>query len=151
MKRRLVYLLILLNSASFAQVTTGGGIVIPPYVITRPIFEKIYAKKVEAYLNHLKSREQICNSRKKIINSNDLMQVYLSLSLFELSNSENDKCVVKDKIFACINDAKTQAMFKEISNKKSFKNYLKSKYKINDALAEEIIEFFSEMGLPEEK
>jgi hypothetical protein len=150
-KRRLVYLLILLNSASFAQVTTGGGIVIPPYVITRPIFEKIYAKKVEAYLNHLKSREQICNSRKKIINSNDLMQVYLSLSLFELSNSENDKCVVKDKIFACINDAKTQAMFKAISNKKSFKNYLKSKYKINDSLSEEIIEFFSEMGLPEEK
>ena len=151
MKRKLVFLLIFSNTASFAQVTTGGGIVIPPYMVTRPVSEIFFKKKIEAYLKQLQSREKLCNSGKTIINSNDLMQVYLNLSMFDLTNSEKNQCEAKDRIFACMNDRKTQEMFKAISDKKYFKNHLKSKYKINDARAKEVIDFFSGMGLPQEK
>ncbi len=131
---------------TIAQVTTGGGIVIPPYAITVPMTEKIIQQRLNSYIQQLKKRESLCHNGEKIIIHDDLLKIYMGLSIQELSNQSKEACLARDQVLACINDQKTQKMFLTLNQKNGLKNYLKRKHKINDEFADKMIHFFSEMG-----
>ncbi len=133
-------------SETIAQITTGGGIVIPPYAVTVPVSQKIFEKKLKSYIQHIKKRESLCHYNQKIIVHDDLLKIYMGLSIESLSTRNKEDCFARNQVLACINDKNTKKIFQALNKNDSLKKYLKFKYKINDNYADEMIQFFGEMG-----
>jgi hypothetical protein len=154
MKNLILFSLFLIPLLGQTQVKTGGGSVFDPTKNPEYGGGGGVADADEGlvltgeYVAQLRKRELECGSKKReLIKSKDFMKVYMSVSMYSSLFTDKTKkpeaeCNFANEFLSCINNEKTQEIYKKMSSNPKVINHLKNKYNIDEKQAQKMIKFF---------
>lgn len=156
MKILSLFLVILFSFNLWSQVRTGGvGVHEPGKDIaeflppdeggsTKPTE---ISKKIKDYTKHLQRRENFCRSQgmRYLEIDQDIMQVYMKLSLLRHGFVADKKCSTSNAYFKCLSDKEAQKKIGDIIKDKRTLKFMHTQYRASEKEAKEILEFFREM------
>ncbi len=139
MKVAMIFILMIFGLAhtSLAQVTTGG--VAAHYKLGL----LVSGTKIEELNTHLKDRDKECSGQNRLKKNDDLINVYLKLSLYK--QAKKTDCDEMNKYFQCLNDEKSKLLIQAIKENKFSNSIIMSKYEIGEAESQIILDFFFDL------
>jgi hypothetical protein len=133
--------LLLFSSAAIAQLKTGGMIPTPRL----PSLVMQVQDKVSHLEMHLRIKDKFC-SGKNLADKSDFLQTYFKLSMVRSMSNTNADCSEVNAYFQCLNDENTVILVKQIKKDPGYHEWMKVKYKLDSKQANQILDFYSELG-----
>jgi hypothetical protein len=115
-----------------SQVTTAGGAGSGFFVLTE----------------QLKLRDDACTKKSRLKKEDDLVQIYIKLSLYKQAASTEQECDEVKKYFQCLNTKELSSVVQEMRNDTFSIPLLKIRYDIEPEESKVIFDFFADLEKP---
>ena len=142
-----IFLTYLISTQISAQIITGGGGPDSPYNDDSRFKERDpIDRHMSNFMSHLIENDAKCTSGERLIKDNDLMQVYLKLSLFKNAKSSTVQCDEVNRYLICLNDDASRKFSWTLDRMMGVEKHIAKKYNISKDEAKNVLKFFSDLG-----
>ncbi len=125
-----------------AQVATGGD----HFGSLSLARKQAASKRITTFEKYLEGRITHCTNHGLKIKNKNLIDIYLDLTIYRETHNTIDTCESANAYLKCLNDEKIIIMSKRLRDDDDVILLLTSKYKIEREKAQEILNFFSDLG-----
>ncbi len=121
---------------SYAQIKTGGG----------SNYAEVDATITEL-TDRLKLNDMTCPSKgPRLSKDNDLIQIYLKLSLMKNTEPKSEDCGEETHYLNCVNDKSVRKIARKLKGLSRNSEHIANRYKIQQNEVDKMITFFSTLG-----